>query len=138
MERRVFIKPIDVKFILRYQQEERKANVCKHSSRRATPTFSVVAVHIGNVYTKLYLDFSSQLDNMALTRKSEYFNTLSTTSKKRYETKVTTTRLKVDPYAIADNLWTREPETIPPLSWSDVMIYIWYQHQAPIPRKLSR
>ena len=61
---------------------------------------------------------------MALTRKSEYFNTLSTTSKKRYETKVTTTRLQVDPYAIADNLWTHEPETIPPLSWSDVMLYM--------------
>ena len=69
---------------------------------------------------------------MALTRKSEYFNTLSTTSKKRYETKVTTTRLQVDPYAIADNLWTHEPETIPPLSWSDVMLYIYGTNTKPL------
>ena len=40
----VFNKPIDVKFILCYQQEERKANVCKYSSRRATPTFCIVCI----------------------------------------------------------------------------------------------
>ena len=33
VERRVFNKAIDVKFILGYQQEERKANVCKYGQR---------------------------------------------------------------------------------------------------------
>ena len=44
VERRVFNEPIDVKFMLRYQQEEGKANVCKYSSRRATPTFCLVCI----------------------------------------------------------------------------------------------
>ena len=44
VERRVFNKPIDVKCMLHYQQEEGKVNVCKYSSRQATPTFCLVCI----------------------------------------------------------------------------------------------
>ena len=56
--------------------------------------------------------------------KSEYLRTLTIDARSRYENKVITTGLSVDPYTIDDALWTREPETIPQFSWSDVMLYM--------------
>ncbi len=60
----------------------------------------------------------------SLTKKSEYFSTLSTESKVRYQSKIFATGLTVDPYTIEDAEWTREPETIPQLLWSDLMLYM--------------
>lgn len=59
---------------------------------------------------------------MALARKSEYLCSLSEDAKQRYESKVAGTGLTVDPYVIDD--WTQDPETVPRLAWSDVMLYM--------------
>ena len=57
---------------------------------------------------------------MALAQKSEYLEE----AKQRYESKVAGTGLSVDPYVIDDHDWTQEPETVPRLAWSDVMLYM--------------
>ena len=44
--------------------------------------------------------------------------------KQRYHQKITTTGLQVDPYVIEESQWTREPEEIPLLQWSDVVLYM--------------
>ena len=59
---------------------------------------------------------------MALVRMSEYLSSLSDEAKQRYESKVAGTGLSIDPYVIDD--WTQDPETIPRLAWSDVMLYM--------------
>ena len=59
---------------------------------------------------------------MALEKKSKYVCSLSAVAKQQYEQKVTNTGLKVDPYII--DSWTREPEIIPKLQWSDIMLYV--------------
>ena len=61
---------------------------------------------------------------MALVRKSECLCGLSDEAKQRYESKVVGTGLSVDPYLI--DSWTRDPETIPQLTWSDVMLFTWF------------
>ena len=61
---------------------------------------------------------------MLLSKKSEYICSLSDISRGRYEAKVTATGLDVDPYAIDAGLWSHEPEVIPQLSLSDVMLYM--------------
>ena len=61
---------------------------------------------------------------MALTKKSEYLAQLSTETKTRYELKVTSTGLNVDPYCIDESLWTREPEVIPKMMWTDILFYM--------------
>ena len=53
-------------------------------------------------------------------RRSEYFLSLSASSRERYECKVTS---KDDPYAISE-VWTESPELIPELQWSDIMLYM--------------
>ena len=55
-------------------------------------------------------------------RKSEYLCSLSNEAKQRYEKKVASTALTVDPYVIDD--WTEASETIPQLAWSDVSLYM--------------
>ena len=59
---------------------------------------------------------------MALARKSEYLCSLSEEARQRYENKVAGTGLSVDPYVIEE--WTQDPETVPRLAWSDVMLYM--------------
>lgn len=59
-----------------------------------------------------------------LSRLSEYLGGLTTVARCRYEGKVTAAGLSIDPYTINDSLWSREPEEIPQLSWSDVMLYM--------------
>ena len=54
--------------------------------------------------------------------KSEYFANLSADAKVRYESKVTSTGLGQDPYAIKE--WTESPENIPEVQWSDMMLYM--------------
>ena len=54
--------------------------------------------------------------------KPEYLCSLSDEAKQRYESKVVGTERSVDPYLI--DHWTRDPETIPQLTWSDVMLYM--------------
>ena len=61
---------------------------------------------------------------MLLSKKSEYICSLSDISRGRYEAKVTATGLDIDPYAIDAGLWLHEPEVIPQLSLSDVMLYM--------------
>ena len=46
-------------------------------------------------------------------KKSEYFAQLSAEAKIRYESKLTSAGLDIDPYCIEESLWTREPEVIP-------------------------
>ena len=64
------------------------------------------------------------LDKMPLSKKSEYFSTLPADTRHRYECKILTAGLSVDPYTIEDSQWSREPESIPQLSWSDVVLYM--------------
>ena len=54
--------------------------------------------------------------------KSEYFLGLSADSRSRYERKVISAGLKKDPYAIDE--WTENPETIPSVQWSDMVLYM--------------
>ena len=67
---------------------------------------------------------------MALTKKSEYFAQLSAEAKIRYESKLTSAGLDIDPYCIEESLWTREPEVIPKVSHST-----WFQRLVPTPKK---
>ena len=55
-------------------------------------------------------------------RKSEYFSSLSASTKDRYERKVIATGLKVDPYSI--ERWHEDSEVFPEVNWSDMMIYL--------------
>lgn len=57
-----------------------------------------------------------------LTRVSEYLLGLSTEAKQRYECKVVAAGLTEDPYVIES--WTRDPEKLPRLARSDVVIYM--------------
>ena len=50
---------------------------------------------------------------MTLSLKSEYMLGLTLESSRRYESKILNCGLKVDPYAISDGDWTREPGTLP-------------------------
>ena len=59
---------------------------------------------------------------MALALKSEYLCSLSAEAKLRYESKVISSGLNLDPYTI--KVWTQDPETVPSLQWSDVMLYM--------------
>ena len=64
------------------------------------------------------------LQTMSLFKKSEHICSISDISRGRYEAKVTATGLDIDPYAIDAGLWLHEPEVIPQLSLSDVMLYM--------------
>ena len=55
-------------------------------------------------------------------RKSNYFLNLSSQAKERYEAKVVSDGLKIDPYAIED--WNEAPEEVPDVRWSDIMMYM--------------
>ena len=57
-------------------------------------------------------------------RKSEYFASLSAESQRRYESKVISSGLRTDPYAIDDRHWTETPERVPDVQWSDMMLYM--------------
>lgn len=59
---------------------------------------------------------------MELSRKSEYVCSLSAEARKRYSSKVITAGLHADPYTLED--WTQNPETIPAIQWSDLMLYM--------------
>jgi hypothetical protein len=49
---------------------------------------------------------------MELERKSDYFSSLPAVARRQYEQKVTSCGLKMDPYVIAADDWTREPEDV--------------------------
>ena len=57
-------------------------------------------------------------------RISEYTQSLSAVSRARYESKVTSTGLNTDPYAIDDSQWSTSPEAVPDLTWSDMVLYM--------------
>jgi len=54
--------------------------------------------------------------------KSDYFHGLTVASKTRYETKVLSTGLKVDPYSIST--WMVNPEEFPEVNLSDMVMYM--------------
>ena len=57
--------------------------------------------------------------------KLEYFFKLSNESRQRYEryeAKVTSAGLTIDPYSISN--WEEEPTTIPNVKWSDMVLYM--------------
>ena len=60
----------------------------------------------------------------SLEKLSSYYSGLSAEAKQRYQQKIATTGLKVDPYVIEESQWTREPEEIPLLQWSDIVLYM--------------
>ena len=76
-------------------------------------------------------------ERMALSRMSEYFSNLTAGARKRYEVKVTSTGLSIDPYCIDESEWSREPEIVPELCRSDVMLYM-VSTPSPIQRKVSK
>ena len=53
--------------------------------------------------------------------KAVYARELSAETDERYEKKITATAagLQIDPYSIENDYWTREPEMIPQLMWTD-------------------
>ena len=64
------------------------------------------------------------LVQMNMQRKSEYFANLAVDSQRRYESKVISSGLNIDPYAIDDSQWTEAPAAVPAVQWSDMMIYM--------------
>ena len=52
------------------------------------------------------------LVRMNMQRKSEYFANLIVDSQRRYESKVISSGLNIDPYAIDDSQWTEEPAAV--------------------------
>ncbi len=61
---------------------------------------------------------------MALVKKSEYLCSLSVEGRQRYAEKLNVAGINTDPYCIEEKEWTREPEAIPQLVWSDLMLYM--------------
>ena len=59
---------------------------------------------------------------MAMDVKSEYFVNLTEDSRARYECKVVSAGLTKNPYAIEE--WTANPDIIPDVQWSDMMLYM--------------
>ena len=59
---------------------------------------------------------------MALSKKSEYFGSLSAEAKQRYENKLTVAGLSMYPYTMGECQWTRESEDIPQLSLANVKL----------------
>ena len=53
---------------------------------------------------------------------SEYLTKLSSEAKKRFESKILSAGLDIDPYVIEE--WTQNPEDIPKVWWSDVVLYM--------------
>ena len=54
-------------------------------------------------------------------RKSDYFFDLYSQAKERYEAKIVSSGLRIDPYAIED--WNDASEKVPGVRWSDMMLY---------------
>lgn len=54
--------------------------------------------------------------------KSDYFHGLTAASKTRYETKILSTGLKVDPYSIST--WVVNSEEFPEVNLSDMVMYM--------------
>ena len=61
---------------------------------------------------------------MAVELKSEYILSLDVQSRKRYESKLMSTGLCKDPYALKADAWCREPDKLPNIAWSDVIMYM--------------
>ncbi len=61
---------------------------------------------------------------MAFVRKSEYVAQLSAVSRQRYEEKLKNVGLFDDPYCLENSAWEKNPEDLPLLSFSDVMMYM--------------
>ena len=53
---------------------------------------------------------------------SEYFLNLKSESRERYESKVVSAGLAVDPYSISK--WEENPQDIPSVTWSDMVYYM--------------
>jgi len=53
---------------------------------------------------------------------SGYYLDLKADSKKRYQSKVTSAGLRIDPYSITQ--WSEDPDEIPSVTWSDVVLYM--------------
>ena len=59
---------------------------------------------------------------VGLVKRSEYLTKLSSKAKKRFESKILSAGLDIDPYVIEE--WTQNPEDIPKVQWSDVVLYM--------------
>ena len=61
---------------------------------------------------------------VGLVKRSEYLTKLSSEAKKRFESKILSAGLDIDPYVIEE--WTQNPEDydIPKVRWSDVVLYM--------------
>ena len=57
-------------------------------------------------------------------QKSEYFANLTGDAQGRYECKVISNGLSIDPYTIDDCYWTETPDIAPDVQWSDMMLYM--------------
>ena len=61
---------------------------------------------------------------MDLVKKSEYILQLSSVSRQRYIEKLTKVGLSNDPYCLESPEWEKDPEKLPSLSWSDIMLFM--------------
>ena len=59
-----------------------------------------------------------------LAKRSEYLLQLSSEARARLEAKISSVGLNVDPYAIDSDKWSRNPEVLPKVKWSDVLLYM--------------
>ena len=62
----------------------------------------------------------------SLVKWSEYLLQLSFEARARFEAKILSVGLNVDPYHSAIDLeqWSRNPEVLPKVQWSDVLLYM--------------
>ena len=65
---------------------------------------------------------SADFRPVGLVKQSEYLTKLSSEAKKRFESKILSAGLDIDPYVIEE--WTQNPEDSPKVRWSDVVLYM--------------
>ena len=65
---------------------------------------------------------SAPVTAVSLVKWSEYLMKLLLEAKKRFESKVVSAGVNVDPCAI--DKWSQDPEDLPKVQWSDVMLYM--------------
>jgi len=61
---------------------------------------------------------------MASVKRSEYVLQLSAQSRQRYEEKLNKVGLTSDPYCLENSEWEKNPEELPLLTFSDVMMFM--------------
>ncbi len=100
------------------------------------PVEPLVLVDLAAIQGITGVRLSPRCTFMVMHRQSEYFTNLSADAKCQYEGKVTNSGLRQDPYATTE--WTENPENVPEVQWSDLMLYMVTTPSPCTPERKSR